>query len=83
MRNTRHTARTTIRPLMWPITSLLLVALASAPAYAGRLRTPVNLGAASTFAILTKSGITNVPTSAIVGDIGTSPITGAAIGPTC
>ncbi len=40
---------------------------------------PVVLGTAGTFAILTKSGITNVPTSAITGDIGTSPITGAAI----
>ena len=29
--------------------------------------------------ILSKSGITNVPTSVIVGNIGTSPITGAAI----
>jgi hypothetical protein len=28
--------------------------------------------------ILTKSGITNVPASAVTGDVGTSPITGAA-----
>jgi hypothetical protein len=40
---------------------------------------PVNLGLAGKFVILSKSGITNVPTSAITGDIGTSPITGAAI----
>ena len=33
--------------------------------------------------ILSKSGITDVPSSAITGDIGTSPITGAAIGVTC
>lgn len=39
----------------------------------------VSLGLAGRFVILTKSGITNVPTSAITGDIGTSPITGAAI----
>ena len=44
---------------------------------------PVALGAAGTFAILTKSGITNVFASAINGDVGTSPITGAAIGLTC
>ena len=44
---------------------------------------PVNLGTAGTFAILTKAGITNVPTSSITGDVGTSPITGAAIGITC
>jgi hypothetical protein len=40
---------------------------------------PVKLGLAGKFVILSKSGITNVPTSAITGDIGTSPITGAAI----
>ncbi|MDP3186587.1 MAG: ice-binding family protein [Anaerolineales bacterium] len=34
---------------------------------------------AGSFVILSKSGITNVPTSAITGDVGTSPITGAAI----
>ena len=33
----------------------------------------VNLGAAGTFAILAKSGISNVPTSAITGDLGVSP----------
>ena len=44
---------------------------------------PVLLGTAGNFAILTKAGITDVPTSAIAGNIGTSPITGAAIGVTC
>lgn len=44
---------------------------------------PVNLGLAGNFAILSKSGITNVYKSSIVGDIGTSPITGAAIDLTC
>ena len=43
----------------------------------------VNLGVAGSFVILSKSGITDVPSSAITGDIGTSPITGAAIGVTC
>jgi hypothetical protein len=40
---------------------------------------PVDLGLAGNFVILSKSGITDVPASAIVGNIGTSPITGAAI----
>ena len=40
---------------------------------------PVDLGSAGDFVILSKSGITDVPSSAIVGNIGTSPITGAAI----
>jgi hypothetical protein len=44
---------------------------------------PVQLGMAGTFAILSKSGITDVPASAIVGDVGTSPITGAALLLTC
>jgi hypothetical protein len=34
---------------------------------------PVNLGTAGNFAILAKSGISTVPTSAITGDIGVSP----------
>ncbi len=44
---------------------------------------PVNLGMAGSFVILSKTGITDVPSSAITGNIGTSPITGAAIGVTC
>ena len=44
---------------------------------------PVNLGAAGTFAILSKSGITDVYASAITGNVGASPITGAAILLTC
>lgn len=43
----------------------------------------VNLGIAGDFVILSKSGITNVYKSTITGDIGTSPITGAAIHLTC
>lgn len=39
----------------------------------------VELGAAGTFTILSKSGITDVKTSAITGNVGTSPITGAAL----
>ena len=50
---------------------------------AGGVHAPVLLGAAGTFAILTKSGITDVFESAINGDVGASPITGAAIGLTC
>jgi hypothetical protein len=44
---------------------------------------PVNLGKAGSFAVLTKSGITDVPSSTIKGNVGASPITGAAIGLTC
>jgi len=43
----------------------------------------IDLGLAGNFVILSKSGITNVYKSAITGDIGSSPITGAAILVTC
>lgn len=46
-------------------------------------QTAVNLGIAGDFAILSKSGITDVYKSEITGDIGSSPITGAAIHVTC
>jgi hypothetical protein len=47
------------------------------------LSTPVNLGSAGSFVILSKTGITDVYKSAITGDIGTSPITGAAMVISC
>ena len=43
----------------------------------------VNLGIAGNFVILSKSGITDVYKSTITGNIGSSPITGAAIHVTC
>jgi hypothetical protein len=56
----------------------LLALLSSASAGMAALA-PVDLGWAGSFAILSKTGITDVPSSAITGNIGTSPITGAAI----
>jgi hypothetical protein len=43
----------------------------------------VQLGTAGNFAILSKSGITDVYASAITGNVGTSPITGAAMRLSC
>ena len=43
----------------------------------------VNLGLAGEFAILSQSGITDVYPSVVKGDVGSSPITGAAILVTC
>jgi len=40
---------------------------------------PLNLGAAEHFAGLAGSGISNIPTSSITGDIGVSPTAGASI----
>ena len=61
-------------PVAWEFTTNAVV-------FTGQ--TPVSLGRAGTFAILTKSGITDVFPSAINGDVGASPITGAAILLTC
>jgi Ice-binding-like len=43
----------------------------------------VNLGTAGNFAIMSQSGITDVYKSAVTGDVGSSPVTGAAILLTC
>ena len=56
-----------------------LLALLSGASSGMAGQAPVDLGSAGHFVILSKSGITDVPASAIVGNIGTSPITGAAI----
>jgi hypothetical protein len=62
----------------------LLAAVLSAPGLASAAQlAPVKLGMAGTFALLSKTGITNVYASTIKGDVGASPITGAAIGLTC
>lgn len=66
----------------------ILSALLAAPGIASagdssRIQAPVKLGSAGTFALLSKTGITNVYASVINGDIGASPITGGAIGLTC
>ncbi len=45
----------------------------------GSLVNPVSLGTAGDYVILSPAGITNVPTSAITGDIGVSPIDSTAI----
>ncbi|MFC6519989.1 ice-binding family protein [Undibacterium arcticum] len=61
-------------PVVWSFTT---------KAVASTVQAPVNLGTAGTFAILSKTGITDVYASAIIGDVGTSPITGAALLLTC
>jgi hypothetical protein len=43
----------------------------------------VNLGTAGNFAILAETAITDVPSSAITGNVGLDPASGAAIGITC
>ena len=58
------------KPVIWSFTTKSIPFTAHAP---------VNLGSAGTFTILSKTGITDVYQSAIVGNVGTSPITGAAM----
>ncbi len=70
------------------ILATLMTAVLAAPALvsaapAAKVQAPVKLGSAGTFALLSKTGITNVYASTIKGDVGASPITGAAIGLTC
>jgi hypothetical protein len=61
-------------PITWRFTT-------NAVALTGQ--SPVPLGEAGIFAILTKAGVTDVPPSSVTGDVGASPITGAAIHLTC
>jgi hypothetical protein len=68
--------------LMWP-TAFLLTVFGSASAQQAKGPAPVYLGTAGTFVILTKTGITDVYASAVKGDVGVSPITGAALLLTC
>ena len=58
-------------------------AVPSATNAVAAIHAPVNLGTAGNFAILTKTGVTDVYASKITGNVGASPITGAAIGVTC
>ena len=62
----------------------ILSALLAVPVMASAApQAPVKLGSAGTFALLSKTGVTNVYASVINGDVGASPITGAAVGLRC
>ena len=66
-----------------PIAIISMLAAGSSLASAATPQAPVNLGSAGNFTILSKTGITNVFKSSVVGNVGTSPITGAALLLTC
>jgi len=61
----------------------MALCLTTASLAAGQGPAPVQLGSAGTFAVLSKTGVTNVYASAIIGDVAASPITGASILLTC
>ena len=75
MKNSRPVIATLITALLLLISAM---GLAGSTARASHIPT-VNLGTAAPFAILAGTGITNVPTSVISGNIGVSPTTGASI----
>ena len=79
MKPTKSAFKLRNRSMAIMLTAIALAA--SSAAIAGQA--PVNLGAAGTFAILSKTGVTNVYASAVTGNVGSSPITGAAILVTC
>ncbi|TFB96143.1 ice-binding family protein [Cryobacterium sp. HLT2-28] len=58
-------------------------AIAGSASATGLPQAPVELGTAGTFAILSQTGVTDVYASAVNGNVGASPITGAAILLTC
>ena len=82
MKNTNNKVRTMATFLMGS-SALLLVVCGSAQAQEGSHQAPVRLASAGNFTILSKTGITDVYASPIVGNVGTSPITGAALLVTC
>ena len=62
--------------VMAPLASAEVI---QAPAASVALQTPVDLGLAGNFSILSKAGISTTGTTAIVGNIGVSPIASTAI----
>jgi uncharacterized protein (TIGR03437 family) len=67
--------------LNWVPIFLLIAAIVPASMLAQQA--PVNLGTAGNYTILSETGITDVSPSVIVGNVASSPITGAAIHLSC
>lgn len=76
-------SKSNFKPSMRIVASLLAAVAFGASAVASAGQAPVDLGSAGSFAILSKTGVTDVYASAITGNVGSSPITGAAILLTC
>jgi hypothetical protein len=74
-----HSLSNIVRLLLLATLIFTLILGTGQTARAAASPAPVDLGTAAHFAILTKTGITNVPASAITGDLGVSPIDSTAI----
>jgi len=80
MNNSRyHPFSSTVRLMLMATLAIVLTLGTGQTARASASPAPVNLGGAAPFAILAKTGISNVPTSAITGNLGVSPIDFTAI----
>ncbi len=66
-----------MRTLARLIALIIIVSLAAFPSSASPTATSPPLGTADSFAVLAATAITNVPTSAISGDVGLSPAAGS------
>jgi hypothetical protein len=77
--STYHPFSNTVRLLLMATLAIALTLGTRQMARAAAGPARVDLGAAASFVILTKTGITNVPTSAITGNLGVSPIFATAI----
>jgi hypothetical protein len=82
---TQHSmpALTSPKALKALIVPLIFGSLVMGPAARAAGTSPVNLRSAYFFVVLSETGITDVATSHVVGNVGTSPITGAADLLTC
>jgi hypothetical protein len=80
MRKTKmNNLKSGFKPKMRIMAMLFAAAAAGTSAVALAGQEPVDLGTAGSFTILSKSGVTDVYASSITGNVGSSPITGAAI----
>ena len=71
----RHSSLAVVTVVGVAMTTLVLAGTAFAPAASAA--TTVQLGTAAPFAVLAGTEVTNVPTSAITGDVGLSPAAGS------
>lgn len=78
-KSTHHSTGNAIRLLVLVMLVMGVAFGTGQTAQANGILAPVDLGTASKFVILSKTGVTNVPISHITGDIGVSPIAASAI----